>query len=85
MEETRFAFVSEGDEHEVQHGRDCGLPLPESGDPDVTWVPVQTEPGEWRPAPACRRHWREARAVEGGPGRSWPSVVQARAGPAAKK
>jgi len=70
VEEPLFPFFSEGDEHEMQHCHDCGLPLPEPGDPDVIWVPVQAETGEWRLAPACRRHWREARAAEGGPGKS---------------
>lgn len=61
MEEPLFPFFSEGDEHEQQHCYDCGLPLPDQGDPDVIWVPVQAETGDWRLAPACRRHWREAR------------------------
>lgn len=60
MEEPLFPFFSAGDEHEQQHCYDCGMPLPDAGDPDVIWIPMQTGKGEWELAPACRRHWREA-------------------------
>ena len=63
MEEPLFPFFSEGDEHEQQHCYRCGLPLPDGGDPDVIRVPVQTARGDWQLAPACRRHWREARTT----------------------
>jgi hypothetical protein len=59
MEEPLFPFFSEGDEHELQHCFDCGLPLPDQGDPDVIYVVVQNRDGAWETQPACRRHWRD--------------------------
>ena len=64
MEEPLFPFFSEGDEHEQQHCYDCGMPLPDEGDPDVIYIPVEGPKGEWHLAPACRRHWREAQQDE---------------------
>ena len=60
MEEPLFPFFSEGDEQERHHCHDCFMPLPDAGDSEVIWVPVQTGTGQWELAPACRRHWREA-------------------------
>lgn len=67
MEEPLFPFFSEGDEHERQHCFDCGMPLPDEGDPEVIWLPVQAKTGVWELVPTCRRHWREAqrRSAEG--------------------
>ncbi len=64
MEEPLFPFYTEGDEHEQQHCYDCGKPLPDEGDPEVIYVPVQQPDGEWRLMPACRRHWRDAQQEE---------------------
>jgi hypothetical protein len=60
VEEPLFPFFSEGDESQRQHCHDCCMPLPEDGDSEVIWVPVQTDVGAWELAPACRRHWRDA-------------------------
>jgi hypothetical protein len=64
VEEPLFPFFSEGDEHAQQHCYDCGMPLPEAGDPEVIYVPVEDAPGVWRLLPSCRRHWRDARQHE---------------------
>jgi hypothetical protein len=63
VEEPLFPFFSEGDESQRQHCYDCSMPLPEAGDADVIWVPVQTDAGTWELAPACRRHWRDAQGL----------------------
>jgi hypothetical protein len=60
VEEPLFPFFSEGNEQEREHCYDCGIPLPDAGDPDVIWIPVQTEQEGWQLAPACRRHWRDS-------------------------
>jgi hypothetical protein len=45
VEEPLFPFFSEGDERERQHRLDCGMPLPDEGDPEVIWLSSQAKTG----------------------------------------